>query len=194
MVGVSTSPDPTRAADGEKRLGTTSYLVLGLLALYGPMTPYDLKAQVSRSVGYFWSFPHSQLYGEPARLGAAGLVTEEREEGGRRRRRFAVSQAGRRAVAAWVAEPVEAHPQIRDLALLKLFFGRFASPGDVAALARVQEAAHRARLAHYEAVDKHLEDHDPAQVEHGRVTLRMGILCEQAFIRFWSEVAERPPS
>ena len=56
------------------RLSTTSYLVLGMIALRGPSTPYDLKRAVSRSVGYFWHFPHAQLYSEPDRLADAGLL------------------------------------------------------------------------------------------------------------------------
>ena len=49
------------------RLGPTSYLVLGMVAVRGPSTPYELKRAVARSVGYFWPFPHAQFYAEPAR-------------------------------------------------------------------------------------------------------------------------------
>lgn len=56
------------------RLGPTSYLVLGMIGLRGPSTSYDLKRAVSRTVSYFWPFPHSQLYGEPERLTEAGLL------------------------------------------------------------------------------------------------------------------------
>jgi DNA-binding PadR family transcriptional regulator len=34
-------------------LTPTSYLVLGLLAREGPSTPYDLKRQVSATIGHF---------------------------------------------------------------------------------------------------------------------------------------------
>ena len=68
------------------RLGPTSYVVLGSIAVRGPSTSYDLKRFVELTLGHFWSFPHSQLYAEPDRLARAGLLTEEREEGGRRRR------------------------------------------------------------------------------------------------------------
>ena len=177
------TPAPTRA----EGLTPTSYVVLGLLAVHGPMTPYDLKAQVARSVGYFWSFPHSQLYGEPARLVALGLVEEEREQTGRRRRRFSVTDAGRAAVAAWVGEPVATHPQIRDLALLKLYLGGLVPPERVAALAADQERAHRDRLAVYEQIDGALTALG-APARHGRATVRLGLAYERAAAQFWAEI------
>ena len=172
----------------DARLGPTSYVVLGLLAVHGPMTPYELKAQVSGSVGYFWSFPHSQLYGEPARLAALGLVNEEREESGRRRRRFAVTGEGTRAVERWLATPVEGHPQIRDLALLKLYLGGLVPPDRVARLARAQEAAHRERLAVYEGIDAALRPVG-APARHQHATVRLGLAYERAASAFWAEIA-----
>jgi DNA-binding MarR family transcriptional regulator len=92
-------------AVGNLNLTPTSYLVLGLLGAMGPSTSYDLKRAVNRSIGEFWSFPHSQLYAEPVRLAAAGLLVEEREEKGRRRRLWSITAAGRDALDAWLAEP-----------------------------------------------------------------------------------------
>jgi len=175
-------------------LTPVSYVVLGLVGRANSATPYDLKRWVGESIGNFWPFPHSQLYSEPARLAEAGLLATRQEEGGRRRRTYSLTDAGRDALRNWLREPTVDLTQIRDLALLKLFFGRFLSPEEVAAQARVQEAAHRARLAAFAAIDAHLAGHEPDQVAHPRATLRMGLLSEDAFVRFWSEIAERPPS
>jgi len=183
---VTEKPPPSQPAPA--RLGPTSYLVLGLLAAHGPLTPYELKARVSGSVGYFWSFPHSQLYGEPPRLAELGLVVEEREESGRRRRRFRIADAGREAVAAWVTEPVAEHTQIRDLALLKLFFGGLAPARDIATLAQAREGAHRERLAVYEQIDAALRSAGPS-VRHEHAPVRLGLAYERAAAQFWSEIA-----
>src|SRR4051812_26742734 len=78
-------------------LTPTSYIVLGLLAFAGEATPYELKAGHAGSVGSFWSVPHSQLYAEPDRLAAAGLVSVRREDGGRRRKHYALPDARRAA-------------------------------------------------------------------------------------------------
>ncbi len=67
------------------RAGPVSYLVLGIVAVRGPSTSYDLKRFVQLSIGHFWPFPHTQLYAEPARLAEAGLLEETQEESGRRR-------------------------------------------------------------------------------------------------------------
>src|SRR4051812_39135801 len=107
------------------RLGPVSYLVLGLISYRGPSTPYQLKRAVSRSVGYFWPFPNTQLYEEPDRLARAGLLVEEREESGRRRRTYDITAAGREALAAWLREPTLDVVELRDLASLKLFFSEF---------------------------------------------------------------------
>jgi DNA-binding PadR family transcriptional regulator len=184
---MTAAPEPGGPAD-PPRLGTTSYLVLGLLAAYGPLTPYELKARVSDSVGYFWAFPHSQLYVEPPRLVSLGLAEEEREDSGRRRRQFRVTDAGRDAVTAWVAEPAEEHTQIRDLALLKLFFGGLVPPVAVAELARGRAAAHRERLATYETIDAELRAAGP-DARHERATVRLGLGYERLAVDFWAGVA-----
>jgi PadR family transcriptional regulator, regulatory protein AphA len=177
----------------ELPLTSVSYLVLGLVGRAGEATPYDLKRWAAQSIGHFWAFPHSQLYAEPVRLAAAGLLEERRESTGRRRRTYSLTDAGLAALRRWLREPTVEPPQIRDLALLKLFFGQFVSVEEVAGHARVQEAAHRARLAAFHAIDNHLADHEPERVAHARAALRMGVLCEEAFVRFWGEIAERPP-
>jgi hypothetical protein len=39
-------------------------VVLGLISLAEPATPYDLKQLAAISTSYFWSLPHTQLPGE----------------------------------------------------------------------------------------------------------------------------------
>lgn len=175
-------------------LTPVSYLVLGLVGRAGHATPYDMKRWAGQSIGNFWPFPHSQLYSEPARLAQAGLLEERQEPAGRRRRTYSVTDSGLAALREWLREPTDELLQIRDLALLKLYFSQFLSREEVANHARVQEAAHRARLAAFTAIDTHLADHDPERIAHSRAALRLGLLTEEAFVRFWSEIAERPPN
>ena len=80
------------------RLSPVSYTVLGLIGLRGPSTPYELKSAAARSIAYFWPFPHSQLYSEPIRLAAAGLLKEVREIGGRNRKVYSLTDEGRLAL------------------------------------------------------------------------------------------------
>jgi PadR family transcriptional regulator AphA len=171
-------------------LTTVSYVVLGLV-VRGAATPYDLKRKVANSVGYFWSFPHSQLYAEPARLAGLGLLAEEREQEGRRRRTYSITDSGREALEEWLREPVVEQPQMRDTGLLKLFFGDQLDRDELVALAQAQERSHRERLAVYEALDRSIPDEEAV---FPRATLRMGLLCERAFVEFWSCIAAEPPT
>jgi len=167
-------------------LTPTSYVVLGLVASRGPSTPYELKAAVAGSIGYFWSFPHAQLYSEPARLAEAGLLVEEREDAGRRRRRFSITADGRKALRAWLAEPTADAAEIRDPGLLKLFFADLGSSGDLTTLAAEQEGIHRRRLAAYRDLDAQL---DAAGInDQGRATLQLGLRYEAVAVDFWREV------
>ena len=72
-----------KPSESDHSLRPVSFIVLGMLATAGPMTSYELEHNARISVGFFWPFPHSQLYAEPRKLEEAGLVDVESEEGGR---------------------------------------------------------------------------------------------------------------
>jgi PadR family transcriptional regulator, regulatory protein AphA len=178
-----------------EQLTPTSYLVLGLLAREGPSTPYELKRHVGTTLGHFWSFPHTLLYGEPARLAGLGLLSERREEGGRRRRIFTITPAGQAALRAWLTRPSQEPTELRDLGLLQLFFADLGPPEARLAIAAAQLAIHRAKLDDYQG-DQRLErgprDAGPGQrtAERWRgETVRMGLLYERAAVDFWADVA-----
>jgi PadR family transcriptional regulator AphA len=165
----------------EVRLTPTSYIVLGLLELGGECTPYGLKQMVSTSVGNFWTLHHAQLYTEPERLAKGGYVSEKRERGGRRRRLYELTAKGRGALDDWRGETTGSLGELREPALLKLFFG-----ADPAALASAQLPAHREKLAEYEAI----RDGMPEAVPQGpRLALEAGIRHERDFIEFWEKLA-----
>jgi PadR family transcriptional regulator, regulatory protein AphA len=197
------SIDGARTGTGEPvdrdefRLTPTSYLVLGLLAREGPSTPYELERHVRATLGNFWSFPHTLLYSEPARLARLGLVNEVRETTGRRRRIFATTTAGEVALRAWLDRPSNEPTELRDPGLLQLFFGDLAPAESRLRLAEQQLAIHQAKLMAYQQ-DQRLEgrprmsDRGQRTVEHWRgETLPMGIAYEVGAVSFWADVAAR---
>lgn len=190
MVG----PRPTSGSKAAQapRLGPSAYLVLGFIAELGPSTPYDLKRMVSKSVAYFWHFPHSQLYVEPERLAGLGLLSEHQEQHGRRRRLFTITEAGREALQQWLEGPTSEQTEVRDLGLLKLYFAGLTGPERIRRLAEEQVAVHRERLAEYEAVAAGLARYE--RLRPHQVPIRMGFLHEQAWITFWESVIEDPPA
>ena len=113
-------------------LPTTSYAILGLLGIRS-WTTYELARQMERSLKHFWPRAASRIYEEPKRLVALGLATASAEQVGRRPRTvYAITAKGRRALAAWLAEP-GGGPSLEFEALLKVFFGEQATPDDVLA-------------------------------------------------------------
>ncbi|SED22159.1 PadR family transcriptional regulator [Streptomyces melanosporofaciens] len=171
------------------RLSTTSYVVLGMIAMRGPSTPYDLKRAIGRSVGYFWNFPHAQLYAEPKRLQEAGLLDVREEDTGRRRKIYTITEAGDDALRGWLAEPVKEHFELRDIAEIKLFFNELAEPDDVARLARDQIEQHERRIAEYEEMRRRYGGIE--EVSSRMVTLELGLGMEYAARDFWRGVQAR---
>jgi PadR family transcriptional regulator AphA len=173
----------------DHRMTATSYLVLGLLA-DAPATSYELKRRVALTIGNFWEFAHSQLYDEPVRLAAAGLVDTSIESGGRRRRTYTITDAGRAELAGWLAEPTPGRTDVRDPGLLKLFFAKHARPADVRAIAADQHRAHRDRADEYERTHQLLA----GAADHWQMkSLELGIRYERTVEGFWADLLKELP-
>jgi PadR family transcriptional regulator AphA len=165
--------------DQETNLTPTSFIVLGFIELSGTASPYDLKQRLEATVGNFWSVPHSQVYAEPARLAKAGYLTVRQQRGGRRRKEYSLTTKGRKTLQEWRNETPEGLPELRDLSLLKLFFG-----ADPDRLASAQVEAHREKLTTYES----LLEADTGRGPRGPWrALEAGIAHEREWIRFWSQ-------
>ncbi len=105
----------------EPPLTTTSYAVLGLLAIR-PWTTHELVRQVDRSLRRIWPRAQSKLYEEPKKLVAHGYARASDDPVGRRRRtRYTITPKGRRALGAWVAVPGEG-PGLEFEQLVKIHF------------------------------------------------------------------------
>jgi PadR family transcriptional regulator AphA len=165
-------------------LTTTSYVILGLLQLTDPATPYELEGLIQRSgMVNFWWMSHTQIYSECAQLTREGYLDEEREETGRRRRLYHLTETGRQAISAWRARPPEDSEQTRDPALLKLFFG-----GDPSVIAATQIELHRRQLEACEDIASKIgEGHYGGR---GAV-LRYGLAFERMALDFWTRLAEQ---
>jgi PadR family transcriptional regulator, regulatory protein AphA len=171
-------------------LNPTSYVVMGLLSAFGPATPYQLKQRVGFTVGYFWSFSHSQIYGETARLAAAGLLDVRTESTGRRRRVFSLTGRGQAAVLEWLLTGTLDTTEVRDPGLLKLFFWDLAPPDRIHDLARDQELAHRRQADHYAQLRQQVKDAaSPYQLR----SLDLGERMERLMVDFWREIQDLPP-
>jgi DNA-binding PadR family transcriptional regulator len=128
------------------RLTTTSYALLGLLALR-PWTAYELTQQMRRSLHYVWPRSESLLYTEPKKLVRAGLarVTDQRD-GDRARTQYRITARGRRALETWLdAEP--GPPLIEFEAMLRVTFADQGTPEQLTRALRSTAAWADAELA-----------------------------------------------
>lgn len=115
-----------------RELTTTSYAILGLLAIK-PWTTYELAQQMDRSLKHYWPRAASRIYEEPKRLTALGLAEAAQERVGKRPRTvYTITPQGRETLARWLAEP-GGGPVVEFEAMLKVFFAEHATTGDVLA-------------------------------------------------------------
>jgi DNA-binding PadR family transcriptional regulator len=124
-----------------RQLTTTSYAILGLLAVK-PWATYEMAKQLQRSLHFFWPRAESNLYAEPKRLVEAGLA-DAREEwnGDRRRTVYSITEKGRSAFRAWLATP-PAPQRVESEAHLRVLFGNSGTKADlIAALERLEADA-----------------------------------------------------
>jgi DNA-binding PadR family transcriptional regulator len=129
-------------------LSGTATVILGMLALR-PMSGYEIKALSDKSTRFFWAASYGQIYPELRRLADAGLIEgESRPQGGRRRTVYRLTREGRKRLREWLETEPEVL-ELRDEALLKLFFADSAAPD---AAAEILEAKRRRHLEIIEAL------------------------------------------
>ncbi|MFB7462466.1 PadR family transcriptional regulator [Streptomyces sp. NPDC056224] len=160
-----------------------------------PGSGYELARRFDRSIGYFWTATHQQIYRVLKRMEGDGWldVREVPQQTRPDKKEYSVAAAGRDALSAWLHEPVQPDSVRHELAV-KI---RGAAFDDPAALIREVERHHRAhadRLTHYLAGE--LRDFTgpdaPAVADAGRelqhVVLRGGIAYERMQLAWLEDV------
>jgi DNA-binding PadR family transcriptional regulator len=135
-------------------INATAAALLGLLH-EGPMTGGQLMATADRRLGAYWSMTRSQVYRELPALAELGYV-KLGKPGPRASQPYALTPAGRRAFARWLAED-PGHDALRNPIALRVAFGGhqskdqlkdlYAQAGEfhTEALAQVREQAKEAK-------------------------------------------------
>ncbi|MQY26357.1 PadR family transcriptional regulator [Nocardia aurantia] len=160
---------------------------------------YELARRFDRSIGFFWSATHQQIYRVLKRMADLGWVDGEAvaQSGRPDKKVYSVSPAGRAELARWIAEPSEDLGPLRSELGVKI---RGAAHGDRVAL-RAEVARHREshaqRLEVYRLIEKR-DFSDPASLSgtalHQYLVLRGGVRVEAGFVEWCDEVlAALPP-
>lgn len=103
------------------------YMILGLLFL-SPMTGYELQQFIRKNLALICSHSAGSVQTALAKLENAGKITADETRQGRRRKKvFSITDAGRSAFLAWVAQPMQAD-KVKNMELSRLFFAGLAKP------------------------------------------------------------------
>ncbi|MBB5327712.1 PadR family transcriptional regulator [Tunturiibacter gelidoferens] len=169
--------------------GSTPNALLGLLSLR-PMSGYDIRQLISRSIGHFWSESYGQIYPGLKQLAAAGLVEKktERNKGKPDRHLYSITQEGRERLREWLKIPVSEEVARNEL-LLKLFFGSHVSASVNREHVMANMEFHQRALKVYAATAKQLrldEANDP-QLPYWLMTLNYGRHYSGAVLKWCKE-------
>jgi DNA-binding PadR family transcriptional regulator len=160
---------------------------------------YELARRFDRSIGFFWTATHQQIYRtlrvmeDDGWLHATPVVQQGRPD----KKVYTVAEAGRAELARWIAEPLTGRgssvtdSRTRDLAV-KI---RAAAYGDIAALRSQISALRDERvdlLDTYRGFQKR-QFPDPSALSgsalHQYLVLRGGIRAEESAVEWLDEVA-----
>lgn len=156
---------------------------------------YELARRFDKSIGFFWSATHQQIYRVLTRMDAAGWIdgTAVAQDGRPDKKVYAVSDAGAAELNRWIAEPVDP-ARLRDELAVKI---RGAAHGDVAALkeeVRRHRSVHLERLELYRLIEKR-DFPSPSDLSgtalHQYLVLRGGIRVEEGFAEWCDEILEK---
>jgi DNA-binding PadR family transcriptional regulator len=129
-----------------------TWAVLGLLGLK-PMSGYDIKRAVDRTIRHFWAASYGQIYPELKRLEEAGWIAgKDADRGGRSRRVYRITAAGRRELEGWL-HGYETRIEMRDESLLRLFFADELPRDEGLGLLAARREGYRMMLAYLRSLD-----------------------------------------
>jgi len=151
-----------------------------------PSSGLELTRRFDRSIGYFWSATHQQIYRELGKLEAEGqiraLASEQRARG--QKKSYEVLPAGRAELARWTASSQDPKP-LRDTMLLRLRAAAVVGTDGIETDLRRHLALHQRQLAEYEEIEERdfPPGRDSPQDRLQHLVLRAGIDLET----FWTQ-------
>ncbi|MFY1679687.1 MULTISPECIES: PadR family transcriptional regulator [unclassified Streptomyces] len=151
-----------------------------------PSSGLELTRRFDRSIGYFWSATHQQIYRELGKLEADGLIRALSPEQPARgqKKAYEVLPAGRAELARWTAAAQEPKP-LRDPMLLRLRASAVVGTRGIESDLRRHLELHESRLAEYREIEDRdfPPGRDGAEDRLRHLVLRAGIDLET----FWTE-------
>jgi PadR family transcriptional regulator, regulatory protein AphA len=129
-----------------------TWAVLGLLGRK-PMSGYDVKRAVDRTIRHFWAASYGQIYPELRRLEEAGWIAgADASRGERARRLYTITAEGRRQLEHWL-HGHETRIEMRDESLLRLFFADTLPEDEALGLLAARREGYRMMLVYLRSLD-----------------------------------------
>ncbi|GGU82071.1 PadR family transcriptional regulator [Streptomyces albospinus] len=160
-----------------------------------PGSGYELARRFDRSIGYFWTATHQQIYRVLKRMEGDGWidVREVPQQARPDKKEYSVAAPGRAVLSAWLHEPIEPESVRHELAV-KIRGAAFDDPAALIREVERHQQAHSDRLAHYLAGERRdfTGPEAPAALDAGQelqhVVLRGGIAYEQMTLAWLDDV------
>ncbi|NBE53052.1 PadR family transcriptional regulator, partial [Streptomyces boluensis] len=168
------------------------YAILTAL-LEKPSSGLELTRRFDRSIGYFWSATHQQIYRELGKLEDAGLIRVLPSPKATRgqRKAYEVLPAGRAELTAWVGKSEDPKP-VRSALLLRMRAAAVVGHEGLEAELHRHLALHRAQLSEYEQIETRdfPAERDRTEDRLRHLVLRGGIELETFWISWTTEALE----
>ncbi|MER7625293.1 PadR family transcriptional regulator [Streptomyces sp. NPDC126503] len=152
-----------------------------------PSSGLELTRRFDKSIGYFWSATHQQIYRELGKLEQAGQIRALPAPVPVRgqRKEYEVLPAGRAELSAWVARTEDPKP-LRSALLLRMRAAAVVGSAGLRAELERHLSLHQGQLAQYLAIEERdfppeRRRSEPDRLRH--LVLRGGVELE----RFWVE-------
>ncbi|MBO0854790.1 MAG: PadR family transcriptional regulator [Nocardia sp.] len=154
---------------------------------------YELARRFDKSIGYFWSATHQQIYRVLKRMEDNGWVTGRAvpQAGRPDKKVYSVSDAGHGELTRWIAEPAEDVGPLRSELGVKIRAAAYGDLGELCAEVERHRALHGQRLEVYRLIEKRdfpAPDRLTGTPLYQYLVLRGGVRVEAGFIEWCDEV------
>ncbi|MFT7184810.1 MAG: PadR family transcriptional regulator AphA [Pseudohongiellaceae bacterium] len=154
---------------------------------------YDLLKRFKQRLGFFWQASHQQIYQQLKVMHQEGLINcqQEPQQSKPDRKIYTITELGHDALLAWLHEACK--PQkVNDSLLVKLYGGHLLDKTVLLEEVRQHRSHHQKGLVIMQEMARqyqHLESIERTKLAMPYLTLRRGILGEQAW-QVWAQEVE----
>lgn len=150
---------------------------------------YDLAREFANSIGLVWNATHQQIYLELGKLNDQNMVKFRHipQDGKPDKKLYRITEEGRDELIRWLRKPA-APPRIRDAFMVKIAGGALSDSSSILRELDDQADLRRERLSTFEALARKLDEQGREKDLFTYLTLRRGILDQQAWLHWADEV------